>query len=93
MHASWVMFKAKTVFPPQIYNLSSEIKHFLLFSKLIHFFVLLYHNSLSTIHMKVIFFYLYLVTNITALGRMQFHFLPCYEVHIKQWLKDTKMQL
>jgi hypothetical protein len=56
MHASWVTFEAKTVFPPQIYNLSSEIKHFLLFSKLIHFFVLLYHNSLSTICIKIILF-------------------------------------
>lgn len=56
MHASWVMFEAKTVFPPQLYNLSSEIRDFLLFSKLIHLFVLLYHNSLSTILIKVILF-------------------------------------
>jgi len=64
MHASWVTFEAKTMFPHeaktlfphQIYNLPSEIKRFLLFSKLIHFFVLLYHNSLSTIHIKVILF-------------------------------------
>jgi hypothetical protein len=55
MHASWATLEAKTVFSPQIYNLSSEIKHFLLFSKLIHF-VLVYHNSLSTIHIKVILF-------------------------------------